>query len=127
MKVSHSSDFHSYAIYQKSNQDATFTEVRSVPHDQSADTVVVIIDNLSPDRSYEYRVLLQHEGITYGDFTIVESSLTIPAGMSCSNHGVAVLRLHLVLFVSFELVNWKCCELLLMIGVRPLIAYVANL
>ena len=65
-------------------------------HDQSADTVVVIIDGLSPDRSYEYRVLLHHEEITYGDVNTVRTSLTIPAGMSCSNR---VARGY----------SWSCC------------------
>ena len=49
-------------------------------HDRSADTVEIVIDSLLPDHSYEYRVLLHHEGITYGDITTVGTSLTIPAG-----------------------------------------------
>ena len=48
-------------------------------HDRSADTVEIVIDGLLPDRRYEYRVLLHHEGITYGDVTTIETSLTIPA------------------------------------------------
>mgnify|MGYP001803424961 CR=1 FL=1 len=71
----------SYSVYQKSDQDVDFTEVRNVPHNQSADTEINI-DNLLPDRSYEYRVLLQHEGKTYGDVNTVRTSLTIPSGMS---------------------------------------------
>ena len=49
-------------------------------HDQSAETVEIDIDGLLPDHSYEYRVLLQHGGITYGDVAAVETSLTLPAG-----------------------------------------------
>ena len=49
-------------------------------HERSADTVEVAIDNLSPDQSYEYRVLLHHDEITYGDVNTVGTSLTIPAG-----------------------------------------------
>ena len=70
--------FFSYSIYQKSDQD--FTKVRSVTHERSADTVEVAIDNLSPDQSYEYRVLLHHDEITYGDVNTVGTSLTIPSG-----------------------------------------------
>ena len=65
-------------------------------HDRSADTVEIIIDGLLPDHNYEYKVILQHEGITYGDVNTVGTSLTIPAGMSCSNR---VTRRY----------SWSCC------------------
>ena len=68
-------------MYQKSDQDVHFTEVGSVSHDRSTETADITIDRISLGCSSEYRVLLQHDGVTFGSVNTVKTSLNITSSM----------------------------------------------